>query len=156
MSTKFTQKDLPMVESPSLQIFLNTGSIHLNIARLLAQKLETRGYKDITPPILQFLGAMECGPNYAADIARYLNISRQMAGKTVRELSNLGYLEQRKGKGRQKEILFTDKGQKLISDTRASLLEMDKYLKKINKGDQLDQMMPMMEDLDNLLKNTQG
>lgn len=156
MSTKFTQKDLPMVESLSLQIFLNTGSIHLNIARLLAQKLETRGYKDITPPILQFLGAMECGPNYAADIARYLNISRQMAGKTVKELSNLGYLEQRKGKGRQKEIVFTDKGQMLISDTRASLLEMDKHLKNKNKDDQLDKIIPMMEDLDSLLKNAQS
>ena len=47
MSTKFTNKELPMVESLSLQVFLNTGSIHLNMGRLLAQKLEARGYKTL-------------------------------------------------------------------------------------------------------------
>jgi len=155
MSTKFTNKELPMVESLSLQVFLNTGSIHLNMGRLLAQKLEARGYKNITPPILQFLGAMECGPNYAADIARYLNISRQMAGKTVKELSNLGYLEQRDDGSRQKAIFFTDKGQKLISDARASLLEIDGYLKKDYTKSQIDQMMSMIAGFDKILKTEQ-
>lgn len=128
MSTKFTKKEIPMVESQSLQLTISSAQLNDTIARYLSQRLIEKGYKAITPSLLSFLSILECGVNYGSEIARSLGVSRQMVGKTVKELSRLGYLEQVEGDGRQKKILFTSDGERLISDARQLLFELDEAL----------------------------
>jgi len=106
MSTRFTRKGIPMVESRSLQLIQS------------AQRLN------------DVITLLECGVNYGSEIARNLDVTRQMVAKTVKQLCKLGYLEQIDGAGKQKEIHFTVTGECLISDARQLLSELDEILFK--------------------------
>ena len=53
-----------------------------------------------------------------------------MVAKTVKELCRIGYLVQVEGVGKQKQILFTELGEQLISDSRLLLAELDAILCK--------------------------
>lgn len=134
MSTKvtkdirITERGIQMVDSYSLQLVLGSSSIYDLASQHLTQYLTNQGYQSITPSLLHFLSALECGVNYGSEIARNLGVSRQMVAKTVKELCNTGYLEQTEGKGKQKNILFTERGEQLMADTRACLLDMDAIL----------------------------
>jgi DNA-binding MarR family transcriptional regulator len=117
-----------MVDSRSLQLALATAAVRDRITDYVAAMLTRRGYRDVSPAMLNFLGALDCGVNYASEIARNLNVSRQMVAKTVRELGQAGYLEQQRGSGKQKQILFTAQGERLMSDVRQCLAELDAAL----------------------------
>ena len=109
MSTRLTQKGTPMVDSLALTLVQMASDVQERTTDYLSTSLQIKGYKTITPSILNFLGALECGVNYGSEIARNLNVSRQMVAKTVKELSRQGYLEQVADIGKQKKILFTIK-----------------------------------------------
>lgn len=128
MSTRFTKGDIPIVESRSLQLFFGAAEMNEQISLYLSNALKEKGYKSITPCVLNFLSALECGTNYGSEIARSLCISRQMVAKKVKELCCVGYLEQADSKGKQKPILFTELGEQLMSDSRQLLAELDEIL----------------------------
>lgn len=128
MSTRLTQKGNPMVDSEALKLVLSASHVQELTTRYLSQTLNAKGYEAVTPSILNFLSALECGVNYGSEIARSLGVSRQMVAKTVKELCRYGYLEQKDGVGKQKEILFTHNGELLMSDTRKILADIDKIL----------------------------
>lgn len=130
MSTRLTKKGVPMVESQSLKLVFAAAKTNDDIAQYLAQTLSDKGYQSVTPSVLSFLSTLECGVNYASEIARNLDISRQMVAKTVKELCRVGYLEQAEGPGKQKQILFTDLGEQLMADSRQSLAQLDRVLSK--------------------------
>lgn len=130
MSTRFTIKGTPMVESEALKLVLGASQVHELITCYLSTSLKDKGYKEVTPSILNFLSTLECGVNYGSQIARNLGVSRQMVAKIVKELSRTGYLEQVDGVGKQKEILFTKTGELLMSDARKILADIDKVLIK--------------------------
>ena len=124
-----------MVKSRSLQLFFGAAEMNEQISLYLSNALKQRGYKSITPCVLNFLCAIECGTNYGSEIARSLCISRQMVAKKVKELCCIGYLEQVDGKGKQKQILFTELGEQLMSDSRQLLAELDQILcEKIDRA----------------------
>ena len=128
MSTRFTYRGTPMVDSYSLRLALATAEVRDAICDHVAMKLAEKGYEDVSPATLNFLGALDCGVNYGSEIARSLNVSRQFVAKMVRELAEAGYLEQKEGVGRQKQILFTKKGEKLMSEVRKILADLDSVL----------------------------
>lgn len=130
MSTRLTTKGAPMVESQTLQLVLGTAQVNDLISRYLANTLKNNGYKFVTPSALNFLSTLECGDNYASEIARNLGVSRQMVAKTVKDLCLAGYLEQVDDIGKQKKIIFTETGELLISDARQLLADVDKILTK--------------------------
>ncbi|NER80034.1 MAG: MarR family transcriptional regulator [Leptolyngbya sp. SIO1D8] len=117
-----------MVESQSLQLVFGAAKVHETVTRYLSHALKAKGYEATTPTVLNFLSALECGVNYGSEIARNLGISRQMVAKTVKELCRVGYLEQVDGKGKQKQILFTELGECLVADARQLLAELDEIL----------------------------
>ena len=119
-----------MVESQTLQLAQNTSQLNDVIVKYLSNRLADKGYKSVTPSLLSFLSILECGVNYGSEIARNLGVSRQMVAKTVKELCRLGYLKQVDGPGKQKQILFTESGEQLISDARQLLFEVDDILFK--------------------------
>jgi DNA-binding MarR family transcriptional regulator len=128
MSTKLTTTNLPMAESQTLQLVLSAGQVNDSIFQYLANTLKNKGYQFASPSALSFLSTLECGVNYASDIARNLGVSRQMVAKTVKELCSAGYLAQVDDVGKQKKIIFTPNGEVLISDARQLLADMDKAL----------------------------
>ena len=128
MSTRMTKKGSPMVESQSLQLVFSAAKMNEQIYQYLSNALAKKGYESATPSVLNFLSTLECGINYGSEIARNLGISRQMVAKTVKELCRVGYLEQIDGIGKQKQILFTDLGERLMSDSRQLLAELDAIL----------------------------
>ena len=128
MSTRLTERGTPMVDSHALRLVTVTSALNDTIARALANALQAQGFAGATAASLGFLSALECGTNHAAEIARQLGVSRQMVSKSVKEMCALGYLEQRPGSGRQKEILFTARGEQLIAAARHELAAMDRDL----------------------------
>ena len=130
MSTRFTKNGVPLVESHSLQLIQSTARLNDAITDYLSQRLVEKGYTSLTPSLLSFLGILECGVNYGSEIARSLGVTRQMVAKTVKELCGLGYLQQKSGTGKQKEIHFTQTGEYLMSDARQLLADVDDVLFK--------------------------
>lgn len=130
MSTRFTKNGVPLVESHSLQLIQSTARLNDAITHYLSQRLVEKGYTSLTPSLLSFLGILECGVNYGSEIARSLGVTRQMVAKTVKELCGLGYLQQKSGTGKQKEIHFTQTGEYLMSDARQLLADVDDVLFK--------------------------
>ena len=130
MSTRFTRKGVPLVESQSLQLIQSAQKLNDVITQYISQRLVEKGYESLTPSFLSFLSILECGVNYGSEIARNLDVTRQMVAKTVKQLSQLGYLEQIDSAGKQKEIHFTETGEYLMSDARQLLAELDEILFK--------------------------
>ena len=130
MSTRYTKKGIPLAESQTLQLTQNASLLSNAVTKYLSLRLINMGHESITPSLLSFLSILECGVNYGSEIARSLGVTRQMVAKTVKELCRLGYLEQLNGEGKQKEILFTDDGEQLMSDSRRLLSEVDEVLLK--------------------------
>jgi len=128
MSTRFTSKGFALVDSHSLQLIKSSSRLNDVMAKYISQGLAERQYESITPTLLTFLSTLECGVNFASEIARSLGVTRQMVAKTVKELCRLGYLEQKDGIGKQKEIHFTELGEQLMADARQLLSEVDAVL----------------------------
>ena len=114
-------------------------------------RLSGQGFEDLTPALLRFLGALDCGVNQASEVAERLQVSRQMVAKTVRELSERGYLEQVPGKGRRKQILFTERGEWLMSSVRRELADLDGVLSRRLGEGQVKALAEKMEIIGSLI-----
>lgn len=106
MSARFTKSGVALVESQSLQLIQSTSRLSDVMTKYISKGLVEEGYSAITPGLLSFLSVLECGVNYASEIARRLGVSRQMVAKTVKELCRLEYLEQKSGGGETKRNPF--------------------------------------------------
>jgi len=145
-----------MVESQSLQLVLATAQVHEKISIYLSESLKKKGYKFASPSILNFLSTLECGVNYGSEIARNLGVSRQMVAKTVKELCNANYLEQREGQGKQKQIIFTKTGELLMSDARQLLSDVDSVLNKEMNEIQLKATVTNLESIQQIMAQLNG
>jgi len=137
-----------MVDSQSLRLALATAAVRDRITEYVAMKLVEKGYEDVSPATLNFLSALDCGVNYGSEIARSLKVSRQMVAKTVRDLCEAGYLEQVEGRGRQKQILFTKEGERLMSEVRKILAQLDKLLIKQTGEAALKKAIRVLESME--------
>ncbi len=117
-----------MVDSRSLKLLCAAAAMHDQFTDYVAEQLNLKGFEGVSPAMLNFLSALDCGTNYGAEIARRLKVSRQMVAKTVKELCAIGYLEQREGEGKQKQILFTEQGEYLMAAARSILADLDQIL----------------------------
>jgi len=156
MSTKLTINKVPMVESQSLQLVLAAAQVHEKTSLYLSESLKKKGYKFASPSILNFLSTLECGVNYGSEIARNLGVSRQMVAKTVKELCNANYLEQRDGVGKQKQIIFTKTGELLMSDARQLLSDVDSVLNKGMDEIQLKTTVTNLESIQKIMTQLSG
>ena len=152
MSTRLTSDDLPMVDSQSLKLVFSTANLHDQITQYLSMTLKEKGYESATPSVLSFLSALECGVNYGSEIARTLGVSRQMVAKTVKEPCRVGYLEQVDGIGKQKQILFTDLGERLVSDARQVLADLDADLCQRIGGEILQETVSNLDKIQTLIQ----
>lgn len=140
-----------MLESQSLQLVLAAAQVHEKISVYLSDSLKNKGYKFVSPSILNFLSTLECGVNYGSEIARTLGVSRQMVAKTVKELCRANYLEQQEALGKQKEIVFTKTGELLMSDARQLLADVDKVLDKDMGRNELQTTVTHLQNVQRLI-----
>ncbi len=136
-----------MVESQSLRLVLGAIGVRERITEYIARILREKGYAEVSPAMLNFLGTLDCGVNSASEIARRLKVSRQMVAKTVKELCRVGYLEQIEGKGKTKQILFTASGERLIAEVRQLLAQLDKVLYKKTGKAALQETISTLESI---------
>ncbi len=133
MSTKFTRSpsgSYELVDSHSLNLMQAMGGIQQRIVVWLISRLKQDGFDDLTASQLQFLGALDCGPNHAAQIAREMGITRQAVYKTIRELEKAGWLETHADKDRanQRVIHFTLEGERMMALARRYFADLDSQL----------------------------
>jgi len=96
----------------------------------LLTRLIDQGFADLSVGHLNFLRALDCGPNHAAELARGLGISRQAVHKKIKELENLGWLQTVSDTelGNQRVILFTTEGERMMSCARQHFAKLDDAL----------------------------
>ena len=134
MSTILTRKSptagYDLVDSHALSLTLATESFRDGMVTWLISKLRNDGFDGLKASQLTFLGSLDCGANFAAELARTLRISRQAVHKTVRELEGAGWLATRPDDtlGNQRVIVFTEEGERMMSRARAHFLTLDGLL----------------------------
>lgn len=133
MSIKLTTSHSPayeMADSRSLKLVHLTSSFERRAQKWLVNLLRDRGFIGVTQSQLNFLGALDCGPNNASQIANDLGITRQAVHKTVKELETFGWLNSKADPIRrnQRIITFTDEGERMMSEARALFKQLDEKL----------------------------
>ncbi len=137
MSTKLTtesrkspqaQFDLP--NSHSLSLTMAMDDFQKRMIDWLLARLIDQGFTDLSAGHLTFLGALDCGPNHAAELARGLGISRQAVHNKIKELESLGWLQTVSDTelGNQRVILFTTEGERMMSCARQHFAKLDDAL----------------------------
>ncbi len=133
MSTKLTKSPragLDLVDSRALALTQAVRGFQARMAAWLLDQLAAEGYTPLSASQLGFLGALDCGPNHAAELARGLGLSRQAVHKTVRELEQAGWLETGPDAqlGNQRVIRFSPKGEQLMASARHLFAQLDETL----------------------------
>ncbi|MEP0963775.1 MAG: MarR family winged helix-turn-helix transcriptional regulator [Roseobacter sp.] len=134
MSTKLTTSiaspTYEMANSRSLKLVLLTSNFERRAQKWLVKLLRNRGFDSLTQSQLSFLGALDCGPNYASQIAIDLGISRQAVHKSVKELVASGWLKSEADQIRrnQRIVTFTNEGERMMSEARALFQHLDNKL----------------------------
>lgn len=134
MSTKFTTSTnspaYEMADSRSLKLVHLTSDFERRTQKWLVGLLHRQGYAGLTQSQLSFLGALDCGPNGASQIANDLGITRQAVHKTVKELETCGWLTSDADPTRrnQRIISFTNEGERMMSEARALFKQLDERL----------------------------
>ena len=127
MSTKLTRNEntsprasFELPNSHSLSLTMAMDEFQKRIIDWLLKRLIEQEFSELTPGYLTFLGALDCGPNYASKLARGMGISRQAVHKKIKELESLGWLETKTDTdvGNQRVILFTREGERMMSSAR--------------------------------------
>lgn len=120
----------PMLDSHSLRLVFATRRVHDALTGHVSRMLVERGWYSASPSVLRFLSELECGVNHASEVARRLQLSRQVVSKTVAEMSRLGLLRVARDpeRGNQNVITFTEQGEDLMADARQVLAELDASL----------------------------
>jgi len=148
MSTRFTRQGVPLVESRTLALVQTARKLSDRIVAQLAEQLLQLGYNEATPTALNFLSALECGDNHAAEIARSIGVSRQFVARQVNHYCKLGYLQQTPGRGKQIIISFTDRGEQLMADARQVLAKIDKKIALGTVTNGLDECLQWLQQID--------
>jgi len=150
MSTTLTREeatDAPaMVDSLSLRLVFALEGAREAMLQHVSETLAAKGYA-VSPGTLAFLGQLDCGPNWSAELARRMGVSRQMVHKTVRSLVTRGYLrlDDDPARGRQKIIQFTETGTKLMAEARQALRDLDARLAERLGATRLETVLNALE-----------
>jgi DNA-binding MarR family transcriptional regulator len=150
MSTKLTRSTPPpayeMADSRSLKLVHLASNFERSVQKWLVDLLHTRGFVGLTQSQLSFLGALDCGPNSASQIANDLGITRQAVHKTVKELEAFGWLvgEVDPTRRNQRIINFTDEGERMMSEARALFKQLDERLFANWKSDEINAVFSLL------------
>lgn len=152
MSTKATTSPKPpvyeMADSRSLKLVHLASSFERRVQKWLVDLLRGRGFTELTQSQLSFLGALDCGPNSASQIANDLGITRQAVHKTVKELEAFGWLKSEADliRRNQRVITFTNEGERMMSEARALFEQLDKRLFANTTPDEVEALFSLLQN----------
>ncbi|MGB7240721.1 MAG: MarR family winged helix-turn-helix transcriptional regulator [Sulfitobacter sp.] len=150
MSTRLTKTSAiagyDLVDSHALAFTQATESFRERIIVWLLSKLWKDGFEGLKANQLVFLGSLDCGVNFASELARTLGISRQAVHKTVRELEDADWLATRPdaARGNQRVIVFTKEGERMMSHARAHFLTLDTLLMQKFGKERLAELLDLL------------
>lgn len=147
MTTSATSPTYEMADSRSLKLVHLVSNFERRVQKWLVELLHGKGFTGLTQSQLSFLGALDCGPNNASQIANDLGITRQAVHKTVKELEILGWLRSEADPIRrnQRIITFTDEGERMMSEARALFKQLDERLFANWKPNELDAVFSLLQ-----------
>lgn len=139
-----------LVDSYTLQLALTLKSTREALIERVAARLQRQGFEAANASTLAFLGALDCGENHAAELARRLGVSRQAVSKTASDLAKLNLLriEPDPERGNQKVIRFSPQGQRLIAAAREVLADLDEALRQKLGPDEPGRLLKALQDLE--------
>jgi len=150
LSTKLTRTSptagYDLVDSSALALTQATESFRERMVVWLLSKLWDDGFESLKASQLTFLGSLDCGVNFASELARNLGISRQAVHKTVRELEVAGWVATRPDNalGNQRVIVFAEEGERLMSHARAHFSTLDILLIERFGEDRLAELQELL------------
>jgi DNA-binding MarR family transcriptional regulator len=151
MSTKMTTRGnsiaYEMADSRSLRLVHLTSNFERRAQKWLVELLHERGFSELTQSQLNFLGALDCGPNSASQIAQNLGVTRQAVHKTVKELESNQWLTSEADPIRrnQRIITFTVEGERMMSEARALFQQLDETLFVGWEPEQIDAVFSLLQ-----------
>lgn len=151
MSTKLTTRGnstaYEMADSRSLRLVHLTSNFERRAQKWLLDLLHERGFSELTQSQLNFLGALDCGPNSASQIAQNLGVTRQAVHKTVKELEAKQWLTSEADTIRrnQRIITFTVEGEHMMSEARALFQQLDDTIFAGWEPEQIDAVFSLLE-----------
>jgi DNA-binding MarR family transcriptional regulator len=119
-----------MLDSTALRLSQGLESFRGKQVQWLLHGLAARGFADLNPTYVSFLGVLDCADNFAAEIARRLNVTRQAVHKTVKELETLGYVSTAPNETMRNSrvIRITEHGEALIAEARMMFAKLDELV----------------------------
>lgn len=96
----------------------------------LRASLEARGWPRITPSQSMLMANLDRAGTRTAELARRLGVSRQAAHQTVRELEDLGLVQQMEDptNASAKLVCLTDEGERNVADALAIFADVEATL----------------------------
>ena len=148
MTTIASSPAYEMADSRSLRLVHLTSTFERSAQKWLVDMLRDRGFTEVTQSQLSFLGALDCGPNYASQVASQLGITRQALHKTVKELEICGWLQTVPDPVRrnQRILAFTDEGERMMSEARALFKQLDDRLFAGWDSDRIEAVFALLEN----------
>jgi len=150
LSTRITRSPragIVLVDSQALRLSQAIAKYQENQVNWLIDELYRRGFGELTPTHVSFLSALDCADNYASELARRLNLSRQAVHKTVTELTSRGFIASvpNEVKRNSKVIQITTRGEALIAAARQLYAELDKCLTADNTSQDVERMIDFIQ-----------
>lgn len=151
MSTKLTTKGsspaYEMADSQSLRLVHLASNFERRVQKWLVDLLRDQGFSELTQSQLSFLGALDCGPNRASQIAQNLGVTRQAVHKTLKELEASQWLTSEADPIRrnQRVITFTIEGERMMSQARALFQQLDETLFAGWEPEQIDAVFSLLQ-----------
>ncbi|MFT5005832.1 MAG: DNA-binding MarR family transcriptional regulator [Paracoccaceae bacterium] len=135
-----------LVDSRSLKLIRQLADFQTRMVGWLITGLRQDGFTELTVNQLTFMGELDCGVNHASELARRLGVTRQAIHKSVKDLSQIGWLETTMHPefGNQKIIQFTREGERLMSRARQQFADLDQILEGRLGQDGLDHLARML------------
>ncbi|HAT87140.1 MAG TPA: MarR family transcriptional regulator [Rhizobiales bacterium] len=146
--TRSPRAGLVMVDSQTLRLSQAIARYQIRQVVWLIEGLAARGFVDLTPAHVAFVSVLDCADNFASEVARRLNLSRQAVHKTVRELSALGYIEtvENKAKRNSRIIQITEHGEELIAQARQMYAELDREMQAKLGASEIDKIIAFLDE----------
>lgn len=118
------------------RLYRSIGRILRVYNRRLVDGLRSRGFEDFAPSFPALLSNLDVAGTRIGVLAARAGVTRQAAGQRLREIRRCGYVEFRSSgaDGRATTVLFTAKGQRLLSAALALVDQIDDEFARIAGG----------------------
>jgi DNA-binding MarR family transcriptional regulator len=106
------------------------------------RKLHERGHRDLRTGHIPVFSNVAAGGMRITDLAAQAGMTRQMMGRLVRELADLGYVTSHPDPADQRAVIveLTERGWQFCRDAQEVMVELEREYATLLGGDELAQL----------------